>query len=194
MAFTAYPTAGANSYSTVAAANTYLGDRYGFTVWAALTTTTKEQLLVTVTSILETMNWDGDIVSATQDLAFPRNGLVDRKGATIANTVIPPEVLNALWLGAGELAAKRWDLTGVKQSVTSVSDGTVSVSFGGGLIEVPGAEHGVPRVMFDQIAHLLAGSQNGMRAGAAYGTKDSDGDSVVSDFADATKYNVNEPL
>ena len=196
MAFTVFGSPGANSYAAVASADTYLGDRYGYSTWTALTSTAKQQILVTVTTILETMNWDGTIVSATQDLAFPRTGLVDRKGATVSDSVVPPEVLSALYLGAGELAATRWDLTGVKQSVTSVSDGTVSVAFGGGLIDVPGIDHGIPRVMYDQIAHLLAGSQNGMRAGAAYGTKDSDGDTVESSFpeTDLEAYGTHEPL
>lgn len=196
MAFTAYPSAGANSYSDVSDADTFITDHYGYDAWVAVTPATKQQLLVTVTNILESMNWGGTIVSTTQDLLFPRTGLVDRKGATVANNVIPPEVLAALWLGAGELVAARWDLTGVQQAVTAVSSGGVSVQFAKGLVSVPGLDHGIPRVMYDQIAHLLAGKQSGLAAGAAYGTTDSDGEDVLSSFekTDLDRYGSTEPL
>ena len=196
MSFVAYPTVGANSYSTVLAADTYITDRYGYDSWVAVTEEVKQQALVTVTTVLESLNWGGTIVSTSQDLLFPRSGMVDRKGATIASNVIPPEVLSALYLGAGELVAGRWDLTGVQQAVTAISSGGVSVQFGKGLVSVPGLEYGVPRVLFDRISHLLAGRQSALSAGAAYGTTDSDGDDVLSSFAetDLDRYGAKSPL
>lgn len=196
MAFTSHPNAGANSYSALTAANTYITDRFGYSAWVAATTETKQQGLVTVTTILESMNWGGTIVSTTQDLLFPRTGLVDRKGATVASNVIPPEILSALWLGAGELVAGRWDLTGVQQAVTALSSGGTSVQFAEGLVSVPGLDHGVPRVLFDQIAHLLAGRQGGLAAGVAYGTQDENGDDIVSDYEDndLNNWGVTRPL
>jgi hypothetical protein len=127
---------------------------------------------------------------------FPRSGLINRKGATVANTVIPPEVLNALWLGAGELVSGRWDLTGVQQAVTSLTSGGVAVQFAQGLMSVPGLDHGLPRVVYDQIAHLFAGRQSGLSAGEAYGTQDDDGEDILSSFAetDLDKYGSSGPL
>ena len=60
----------------------------------------------------------------------------------------------------------------------------MAVQLANGLVSVPGLSYGWPRVVCDQIAHLFASRQNTLSGGDVYGTKDADGDTIVSDYED----------
>lgn len=64
--------ASANSYVTLADANTELEARLNATLWDAATTDTKNRALVEAQRTLQTLEWKGSRVDATQVLAWPR--------------------------------------------------------------------------------------------------------------------------
>ena len=85
-----------NSYSSVAAADSYFADR-GVAEWAALTTTVKEQSLIKATDYLEQTyrdGWQGNRVTATQALSWPRAG-VYADGFAVAANIVPSAVVKA---------------------------------------------------------------------------------------------------
>lgn len=64
--------AAANSYVTLAAANTELEARLNAGTWEAATDDTKNRALVEAQRVLQTLEWKGSRVDATQVLAWPR--------------------------------------------------------------------------------------------------------------------------
>lgn len=67
-------TKGVNSYVTLGEANSYLEDRADASAWIESSDELKEQCLVTATSIIDEYKFEGAVVDANQDLAFPRSG------------------------------------------------------------------------------------------------------------------------
>lgn len=99
MALTIVATAGAvdaNSYCTLAEAETYFEKRLHKTDWSGASTGDKNMALAWATSILdETMNWYGWAMTETQALRWPRIGLASPDGWTISSTTIPQFLKNA---------------------------------------------------------------------------------------------------
>jgi hypothetical protein len=103
----------ANSYITVAYADTYHSNR-GNAAWATLTTTVKEQLLIKSTDYIEQvyrLRWLGYRHTEEQALSYPRDE-VPRRDFTFLNQfsfypndVVPNEIKNA----CAELALKAND-------------------------------------------------------------------------------------
>lgn len=88
--------AGAESYITVADADTWHSNR-GNTAWAALATGAKEQALRKAADhMLQVygLRWQGDRVSASQALDWPREG-VEAFGFEVNADVVPEAVANA---------------------------------------------------------------------------------------------------
>lgn len=86
----------ANSYASVAAADSYVSDR-GIAGWASLTTTVKQQSLVNATDFLEAAYrnaWKGYRASEAQALSWPRYAVVV-DGYTVGTNVVPSAVINA---------------------------------------------------------------------------------------------------
>jgi len=82
---------GAESYMSVAEADTYFANR-GNSTWAALTTTEKEVALRLGCDYMEanySTRWCGEKVSETQPLSWPRSGTF------LANNVVPDVVKRA---------------------------------------------------------------------------------------------------
>jgi hypothetical protein len=67
-------TKGVNSYVTLGEADSYLEDRADAAAWINACDELKEQCLVTATSIIDEYRFEGAVVSADQNLAFPRSG------------------------------------------------------------------------------------------------------------------------
>jgi len=65
---------GVNSYVTLNEADSYFDDRLDVNSWLNATRDMKEQALVTATYILDELRWQGQTVTADQNLAFPRAG------------------------------------------------------------------------------------------------------------------------
>ena len=80
----------ANSYCTLAEAETYFEGRSHKTDWSAAITADKNIALVWATSVLDSvMNWYGWAMSETQALRWPRSGLSSPDGWTISSVDIP---------------------------------------------------------------------------------------------------------
>ena len=85
--------ASANSYVTVADAETYFDERYDSALWLdEPSTAQKERLLITATRELDRLPWLATRTTSTQALQWPRSGLCDRDGISLDNDTIPPEV------------------------------------------------------------------------------------------------------
>jgi hypothetical protein len=89
--------AAANAYVTYARAETVLDDLLIVrTAWNAATVNDRERALMAATSILDArVSWLGSIAVQTQALGWPRVGVVDGEGRTIADGSIPGGVERA---------------------------------------------------------------------------------------------------
>lgn len=92
---------GVNSYVTVAEADGYFVDRLDVDAWTTADNTQKGQALVTATSTLDAMPWNGTVISASQNLAFPRSGYYfdPRLGqhVTLTSDVLPARIVWATY-------------------------------------------------------------------------------------------------
>lgn len=81
-----------NSYASASGADAFFESRPRSTAWSALTTGTKEMLLVHSTRVIDAaMAWSGERLVETQALAFPR---VDDDGIAVG---VPTGVKQALY-------------------------------------------------------------------------------------------------
>lgn len=143
----------ANSYATLAEANTYFDERLPLaTPWVA-SGDTSIRALIMATRVLDMMarpykqyyppmggqagyyrtrrEWTGAPATTTQRLAWPRTGMYDHNGNAIASNVIPMDLKYAQAELAGQLimADRTLDNDVIVQGIRSVSVGSVSVSF-----------------------------------------------------------------
>lgn len=120
---------GAESYCTVAFADTRLGNR-GFTIWTDLTTEQKEQSLRRATDYMTQSyrsSWNGMRVSSIQELDFPRyNIVVD--GFSIDSNIVPLDIQRACAELAFRAAAGDLD-EDLSQGVVSEKVGTLEVVY-----------------------------------------------------------------
>lgn len=101
MAVTIVATVGAadaNSYVTLIEAEAYMESRRNASLWDAATTDSKNRALVEATRDLSTRTYDGDRVTTTQALAWPRQWAPDPDSPTgdyFLSTVVPQRVKDA---------------------------------------------------------------------------------------------------
>ena len=95
--------ASANSYVTLAEANTYLEASLQAETWAALDDERKKASLVHATRLIETYKFGGLKSTSTQALEWPREGVFDRNGYVVSG--VPKKLKDAQC----ELAM--WELT-----------------------------------------------------------------------------------
>ena len=88
--------AGANSYSSVADADTYHDDRAN-TTWDDETDAVKQAALIEATDYIEShYRWDTGVqADSDQGLSWPRVNAVDRHGYIIDSDIVPQEVKDA---------------------------------------------------------------------------------------------------
>lgn len=87
-----------NSYCTVAFADDYLSVKTASftTTWGALTNTQKENALMWGARVIDQRaRWRGVRANEVQAMAWPRIGVLDRDGYTIADDVVPLQVQQA---------------------------------------------------------------------------------------------------
>jgi len=133
--------AGAESYITVAAADTYFSNR-GNAAWAALTTAQKEEALRRATDYMiqaYRSRWKGFRKDGTQALDWPRSfvylepfvhGIVGTYPYLVADTIVPTEVKNV----CAELAVKASAAAlapDLERAVQSETIGPISVTYDG---------------------------------------------------------------
>lgn len=88
------PTAGANSYVSLAQAVAYFEGRVGASAWTAAGTAAREQALVSATARLEQETWKGERATASQPLAWPRLYILnDDRTLEYDGTTAPPRLV-----------------------------------------------------------------------------------------------------
>jgi hypothetical protein len=103
----------ANSYITLATANTYLAARLGTKLWFTNLPTMDDRpaALMWATALLETLvQWHGRPATTTQALAWPQIGQVDAWGHQVLSTVIPESIQRATAIYALALLQEQQDL------------------------------------------------------------------------------------
>lgn len=99
MALTLIATPGAvdaNTYCTLAEADSYFEKRLHKTTWSDALSADKNIALAWATSVLDNeINWYGWSMSEVQALRWPRTGLASPDGWTISSTTIPQFLKNA---------------------------------------------------------------------------------------------------
>jgi hypothetical protein len=94
--------ASANSYCTLAEAESYFEERLHTATWDAANNVTKNAALVWARKILdEQVQWVGTAADSSQALRWPRSGVVDQDDFYISSAVVPDFVKEA----QAELAA-----------------------------------------------------------------------------------------
>jgi hypothetical protein len=152
MALVATPgAANANSYLTLAEAETYFATRLTITEWEKAAD--QDALLIMATRVIDALlspfkqyvactdrcgahyrirpQWTGAPTDAVQALAWPRTGMFNRNGFAIASNVIPQALKDATAELAGQLAKadRTLDNDVAIQGITSVRAGSVAITF-----------------------------------------------------------------
>lgn len=121
--------ASAESYASVALADTYLAGR-GYSLWSTLSVTEREQALRRATLFMGRYPWKGQRLSSTQALDWPRVGVQAHRFAVDGDRVPQPVVHACIELAfraaAGELAPDQ------TQNVLSKTVGPISVTYQAG--------------------------------------------------------------
>jgi len=129
--------ASADSYASLAEADTYHTNHLYASVWDAASDPQKESGLIMAARLLDAMPraWTGNAVNSTQALGWPRSGMLTRNGFEILQTVIPSPLKNAQSELARQLLAA--DLTETNavaaQGIKSLKAGPVALAFKDGL-------------------------------------------------------------
>lgn len=184
--FIAWPTDDANSYSSVADADAYFVARLNATDWTGAVTATKQSALITATRMIDRQTWQGTPTVTDQPLAWPRSGVVDRYGNTMADDELPADFV----LGFYELALALLQDDALQDTSTQgtntkrVKAGQVEVEFFRSTLGLVGK---FPNVVNDYLAQFLGGA-TGAEAGLAEGT---DRCSFFDD--DANSFELNDP-
>lgn len=122
----------ANSYCTVAEADTYHDDHLYASAWSAASDTQKAAAVITATRLLDAwVEWSGLAASSTQALCWPRSGMLTRNGYSILSTVVPQTLKDATAEFARQLLAS--DLTEtnevVAKGITELKAGSIALKF-----------------------------------------------------------------
>jgi hypothetical protein len=145
----------ANSYPTLAEADTYFVARLFSDTWNDADESDKEAALVMATRLIDTLltphryfvppnfggqagffrtrpYWTGAAASSTQALAWPRTGMYNRNGFAILSTVIPTELKQATAEFSIQLMRqdRTTDNEALVQGITSVKTGSVELKYG----------------------------------------------------------------
>lgn len=152
--------AAANSYDTVANATTYFSGRLGADAWTDATTDQKGQALITATRMIDRQRWAGTQVDYdNSDLAWPRSGVTDRYGNSVASDAIPEDLM----IGFYELALSLLEDESVQDTPAGGSNtkrvkaGSVEVEFFRPTLGVLGR---FPQVVQELLAQFLAGANS----------------------------------
>jgi hypothetical protein len=126
--------ANANSYATIAEANTYHETRLYIGQWNSESAPRREQALVWATRLLDThFEWNGVPSTQTQALRWPRTGAYDRDARRFATDTIPQRLKDATsefarWLLEND---RTGESTGGDDAIQSVKVGSIEVQYAG---------------------------------------------------------------
>jgi hypothetical protein len=122
----------ANSYVTLAEAETYMETRLHKTAWEDAESSEKEAALIWAARLIDrTMRFNGTKVASTQALAWPRSGLTDESGFAVAENSVPQIIKDLqVELAFLLLSSDRTAESSVgAQGITDIKAGPVSLSF-----------------------------------------------------------------
>jgi len=147
------------TYADLAAANYYAGSHFSpqFASWLAATDDIKGQTLVTATSRLEAIAWDGTATgllgSTPTTLAFPRTGLL-RDGVAVDSATVPKEIVDGTIELAVAILAKPALVNAVDQgsNLSSVQGGG---GVGASFFAPTSAAQGTAPVLPPQVQRLV---------------------------------------
>lgn len=122
-------TVGTDTYVTLAEADAYAALR-AWTDWDALADPVKEARLVDAVTYLDTSyTWKGKIASTSQALSWPRTGVVDGEGRSLAADAYP-KGLKAAQIELARLSVAGPLVTNDTQGeVKSIQAGSVGITF-----------------------------------------------------------------
>lgn len=118
----------ANSYVTVAEADAYFGEMFGYAQWAAASLGDREACVISASRSLDNfMEWSGRRATEVQSMDWPRVGGTDRYGDIIPSDILPEALIRAtfetafviLTKGGLEFGGGRYDK--VKVAVVDVT-------------------------------------------------------------------------
>lgn len=122
----------ADSYASLAEANTYNSNRLHVDDWST-DDVTKEAALKWAAILLDSnpRAWTGAAASETQALGWPRTGMTNRNGFAIAIDAVPIELKRAQAEFARQLIAadRTADNSVINQGILGLKAGSVQVSF-----------------------------------------------------------------
>ena len=136
--------ANANSYATVAEADTYHDAHLYGSTWTALTSDQKTVALIMATRMLDSLyTWAGLAANEDQALLWPRSGVMDHLNISlIESTVVPQKLKEATAEQARLLAVS--DLTATNsvqaQGINRIKAGPVELGFESGVAVSYGAQ------------------------------------------------------
>lgn len=87
--------ASANTYVTLADAETYMETLYYKDSWTGKTDEQKKGAIVQACRLLDTLAWKGIKAADTQALEWPRSNVTDRNGYEVSDSTIPAWLANA---------------------------------------------------------------------------------------------------
>jgi hypothetical protein len=94
----------ANSYATVAEANSYFDTQLYKDNWEGSYSDQQTVALIFATRVIdEQMDWYGYKVTSEQALRWPRDGILDQDGYDVSHLIIPQFLINAVAEFAGYL-------------------------------------------------------------------------------------------
>jgi len=133
--------ANANTYATLAEANTYIAANiHANATWDNLDDDDKKYLLIWATRYIDQRTtWAGLPTTTTQALQWPRAGAYDRNGISVANNVLPLPVKDATCEMARYLMTDDRSVERSQDALKSVKVDVIEVDFlqGYKLTEVP---------------------------------------------------------
>jgi len=119
----------ADSYSTVAEADTYHDSHLYATDWTNATTANKEKALKMATRILdEKIDWNGSRATSTQALGWGRASITD-DGVAILSSIVPNAIKNATSEFARHLISSDLTVDAQGKGLDSLAVGSITLSF-----------------------------------------------------------------
>jgi hypothetical protein len=188
----------ANSYVSVATANTYFNLRLDpDAIWSAATTDLKGQAVITATRMIDRQRWQGTVTTATDPLQWPRTGVHDKYGNALSSTTLPSDlVLGCYELAYGLLQDSTLQNQAVAGSNTKLlKAGSVEIQYFRSTIGQVGK---FPQIINELLAQFLAGSvSTGVASGADRTTQFPDDQmDIVDDLGNpiGMNFSIDDPL
>lgn len=142
-------TSTANSYVTVAEADTYFEASFGRPLWATATPDNKAVLVINASRSLDSfMEWEGSKTNSTQSMEWPRKDTYDKAGLAYPSDAIPMPIKFAVYELCYHILANG-GLNFAEQTVDRVKVGPVDVEFSKG-----STDSGIPKFVEFLVSHI----------------------------------------